>query len=100
MSHDPFTAPRRVCVLDPMGVICVALVGLCLGIAVWGWSDGHAGPMVIGGLVGFVAAFVAWRLGSEEPAALLSPGGVFWRASLVDERELTAEGIEMEGRAP
>lgn len=100
MSHDPFTAPRRVCVLDVMGVTCVALVGLCVGIAVWGWSLGHAGPVFIGGLVGLVAAFVAWRLGSEEPAALLSPSGVFWRASLADEAELTAEGIEMDGRAP
>jgi hypothetical protein len=92
---------RRVCILDPMALACVALAGVCLSLLVWGASIGHLGQMVMAGLVGLVAAFAAWQLGREEPSVMIFERDAFWRVNLVAEPEVTSEGLEIDGeRAP
>jgi hypothetical protein len=86
---------RRVCILDPMALICVALAGVCLGLIVWGASIGHLGQMVMAGLVGFVAAFCVWRLGSEAEGIIISGSGDFWRRDLTRDLEITSEGLDI-----
>jgi hypothetical protein len=74
---------RRVCILDPVALICVSLSGLCLGLIVWGISIGHLGQMVMAGLIGALAAWCAWRLGCEEANAVTIDRGEFWRRNLL-----------------
>jgi hypothetical protein len=85
---------KRVCILDPMALACVALAGVCLGLIVWGASIGHLGQMIMAGLVGALLAWIAWRLGAEQPGVIIFERDAFWRTNLAAEPEITSEGLD------
>ncbi len=80
-----------------MALICVVLAGFCLGLIGWGWSASSAGLVVMSGLVGCVAVFVAWRLGREAPVMIITETNAFWRVDRYqgDDHDITAEGLDM-----